>query len=90
MKNTSKIYLDNTNLLYAINTHLQKDTNIGMVRETFFLGALASSDIPVTFSKIGDFMIGETVFEIGGENKTFSQLQKHKNESYLVLDTIVV
>lgn len=90
MKNTSKIYLENTNLLYAINTNLLKDTNTGMVRETFFLNTLSNMNIAISFSKIGDFMIGEKVFEVGWENKTFAQLQGQKNNSFLVLDNIVV
>lgn len=90
MKNTSKIYLENTNLLYAINTNLLKDTNKGMVRETFFINTLWNANIAINFSKIGDFMIGDKIFEIGWESKTFTQLQKVKDDSYLVLDDIVV
>lgn len=89
MKNTSKIYLDNTNLLYAINTNLLKETNIGMVRETFFLNTLQNADIPVVFSKIGDCMVGDMVFEIGGENKTFRQIREQGN-GYLIVDNRVV
>jgi hypothetical protein len=90
MKNTSKIYLDNTNLLYAVNSGLMKETNIGMVRETFFVNALRNANVPVGFSKIGDFAVDSQLFEIGGGSKTFSQLQDHRDDSFPALDDIVV
>ncbi len=90
MKNTSKIYLDNTNLLSAVNAGLMKETNIGMVRETFFVNALRNAEIAVGFSKVGDFSVGNQLFEIGVGGKTFSQLQARKEDSFLVLDDIVV
>ena len=64
MKNTSKIYLENMNLLYAMNTSLIRDVKIGITREIFFVMALQNSNHGIIFSKIGDFQIGDTLFEI--------------------------
>lgn len=64
MKNTSKIYLENTNLLYAINISLIKDVKVGTMREIFFVMALQNSGQSIVFSKVGDFMISDKYFEI--------------------------
>ena len=61
-----------------------------MVRETFFVNALRNSKVQISSSKDGDCQIGDMIFEIGGENKTFKQVRKHKENGYLVLDNIVV
>lgn len=90
MKNTSKIYLENTNLLYAINTSLIKDVKVGTMREIFFVMALQNSGQSIVFSKVGDFMISDKYFEIWWANKTFRQIQKKKENSFLVLDDIIV
>jgi hypothetical protein len=64
MKNTSKVYLENMNLLYAMNRGLIKDVKVRITREIFFVMALQNSNHGIIFSKIGDFQIGETLFEI--------------------------
>ncbi len=90
MKNTSKIYLENTNILFAMNAGLMKNINIGTMKENFFITALQNSNQKILFSKIGDFMIDETIFEIWWMNKTFKQIWKMKDNSFLVLDDIIV
>lgn len=62
-----KLYLQNTNLMYALT---EKPTNKGNLRETFFLSQL-SVNHKVTYPEIGDFLIDDKyTFEIGGKNKT--------------------
>ena len=55
---------------------------MGTVRETFF----ASSFDNIYYSEIGGFRVEDTIYEIGGKNKTFKQIKDVKN-SYLVIDT---
>jgi hypothetical protein len=52
--------------------------------------ALQNSNHGIIFSKIGDFQIGETLFEIWWANKTFRQIWNNKENSLLVLDDIIV
>lgn len=90
MKNTSKIYLDNTNINYALNYNLSKDVKIWTIRETFFINSLQNSKNNIAFSKIWDFIIDDNIFEIWWENKNFKQIKNNINNSFLVLDNILV
>ena len=77
-----KLYLNNTNLSYA----LCEEPEIGTVREGFFANQLKESHA-ITTSKHGDFIVDDKyIFEIGGENKGFKQIRDLKN-SYVVQDT---
>lgn len=66
-----KIFLDNTNLMYATGN---ENTNIGNVRETFFYNQMRVHNDVMT-SKVSDFRIGDITFEIGGQNKGLHQLR---------------
>lgn len=78
-----KIYLNNTNLMYALSGNISE----GTMRETFFanqVGAVATLMIP----KQGDFMAdGKYLFEVGGSRKTFDQIADLPN-SYLAIDDV--
>ena len=78
-----KIYLNNTNLMYALSGKISE----GTVRETFFanqVGAVAALTMP----KQGDFLAdGKYLFEVGGSSKTFDQIAGIP-ESYLAVDGI--
>lgn len=66
-----KIYLDNSNLLYALSMN---DPEIGTVRETFFNNQLRKHN-KVSYSSITDFLVNDYYsFEIGGANKNYSQI----------------
>ncbi len=72
MNKPDKIFLSNTNLIYAL---AQENQNIGNVRETFFYNQLANSGRSVTYPLRGDFLVdGRYLFEVGGKNKDFSQI----------------
>lgn len=76
-----KIYLNNSNLMAALTDH----TDIGTVRETFFLNQLKSV-AEITYPKQGDFLVDRKhLFEVGGKNKTFNQI-KDIPDSYLAVD----
>ncbi|HMR89869.1 MAG TPA: AAA family ATPase [Saprospiraceae bacterium] len=71
-----KIYLENTNLLYAFDA---ASVNSGTIRETFVMNNLSRAGVVSTPTK-GDFMIDEKyVIEVGGANKTFHQLSGMPN-----------
>jgi uncharacterized protein len=81
--NPEKIYLGNTNLMWAFSP----SGNIGTLRETFFASQLSRSHI-VQMPPKGDFLIdGKYLFEIGGNGKDFSQIA-YLADSYLALDDI--
>jgi uncharacterized protein len=79
-----KIYLHNTNLLFA----LAGDTvNKGTLRETFFINQLAQSH-QLHFIEKGDFLLDKKyVIEIGGLNKDSSQI-KNTSKAYIAMDDI--
>jgi len=77
-----KLYLNNTNLFYTFASV----PNIGTIRETFFtsqLKHLYTLEVPTK----GDFIVDKKyTFEVGGENKKFTQIKGLEN-AYLVIDT---
>ena len=87
IRKPGKVFLENTNLLYAINGSLKLDNNIGGVRETFFVNQAASIH-RVNLHDHGDFILdGKYTIEVGGKNKDFKQIKSAK-EAYLALDNI--
>ena len=79
----AKLFLNNTNLLYAFCD----DFKIGTIRETFFVNQLRQSH-NIKAAKSGDFIInGKYTIEVGGRNKGFKQIIDIEN-SYLAIDTI--
>ncbi|MFM2225053.1 MAG: hypothetical protein RJA07_1255 [Bacteroidota bacterium] len=77
-----KIYLHNTNLMYAI---APSNVNKGNLRETFFYNQLALNH-KVESTEKGDFKIdGKLIFEVGGEDKTSKQIKGIKN-SFIAAD----
>lgn len=81
--NPEKIYLGNTNLMYALSPKI--DT--GTLRETFFIDQCASIGIVQMPSK-GDFLVNQKyLFEVGGEGKSFEQIADIPN-SCLAIDGI--
>ena len=81
----SKLYLYNPNLYFAYCKTMQK----GTIRETFFANALIDRH-DIYYSKVGDFIVDETMtFEIGGKNKGFQQIKDLPN-SYIAADDIEI
>lgn len=78
-----KLYLDNTNLIYALATD---NAVIGNVRETFFFNQMRVLN-DVTSSSVSDFEIGGRTFEIGGRKKGQKQIEAAA-EGYVVKDDI--
>ena len=78
-----KIYMENTNLMYAL---VPTKIDVGTLRETFAVGSLSESH-DVEYSKTqGDFKVdNKYTFEIGGRSKNFSQIAGVK-DSYVFAD----
>ena len=70
-----KIFIDNTNLMYALKG---RNTNIGSVRETFFYNQMRINN-DVIAAKSTDFRIADYIFEVGGEKKGQRQLENNPN-----------
>lgn len=78
-----KVYLNNTNLAYAISDNTP-DT--GNLRETVFLTTMQTTQ-EVTSSSLADFKIGNYTFEVGGKNKGQKQIQGIE-DAFIVKDDI--
>ncbi len=79
-----KLYLNNTNLAYALGEQMQ---DIGNLRETFFLNQLSVIH-SVTYPDKGDFLIDDKyLFEVGGRSKTQKQINGIEN-AYIAADNI--
>jgi predicted AAA+ superfamily ATPase len=71
LQKPSKIYLENTNLIFTLSN---ENANVGNIRETFFANQLAYHH-QLSYTENGDFLVNEKyVFEIGGKNKIIKQL----------------
>ncbi len=81
----NKLYLDNTNMMYALCPNAQA----GTVRETFFMNQLSHSHT-VSLPVKGDFKVDEKyLFEVGGRKKSFDQI-KDETDSFLAIDSIEI
>jgi len=81
----SKLYLQNPNLYSAYCKNHQK----GTIRESFF-ATILNVDHTINYSDKGDFLVDEKqTFEIGGKNKSFTQIADVSN-SFVVADDIEV
>ena len=81
-----KLYLNNSNLMYAL---AKENSNIGNVRETFFLNQFKGLH-QINRSETADFLIDKTyTFEIGGKNKTKKQIASTQN-AYVAKDGIEI
>ena len=89
VRKPGKIYLNNTNLLFAINDSIKRESSFGGVRETFFVNQVASNH-SVSLHGTADFLIDEMFsIEVGGRNKDFQQL-KNLDNAYLAVDDIEI
>ena len=85
MQKPDKIFMENTNLLYAWAT---EPVQIGTARETFVVNQLAANHTVEYRKSNGDFLVdGKYVFEVGGENKDFTQIADIPN-SYILSDDL--
>lgn len=84
MNKPEKIYLNNTNLFYAL-TH--GHVNTGSIRETFFYNQLQVGH-QVLYPPAGDFIVdSKYTFEVGVKDKTQKQIAGIKN-AYIAADNV--
>lgn len=84
LQKPEKIFLNNTTLLAAL---AEQQSNIGTVRETFFLSQLLPLH-KVHLPKQGDFFVnGKYTFEVGGKGKGQKQVSALEN-AWVVKDDI--
>ena len=70
LQKPDKLFLENTNLAFAINSSPDK----GNLRETFLLNQLLNAGYEVFEPKKGDFWVNEIRLEVGGKNKSSQQV----------------
>lgn len=86
LRKPHKIFLENTNLSYA----LMPSPGMGALRETFVLNQLVNATYQVEAARKGDFLVdGSLTFEVGGRNKSFTQITDIPN-SFILADDISV
>lgn len=84
LQKPNKIFLENTNLQYALSPN---QANIGNVRETFFLNQLSVKHV-LEYIDGTDFLVDYLYqFEVGGKSKSKRQIRNQDN-SYLVVDDV--
>lgn len=83
VEKVEKVYLGNTNLIYALSDGAPE---VGNVRETFFLSAMSLRN-KVMASPVSDFLIGGHTFEVGGKSKTRKQIADI-SDAFVVKDDI--
>lgn len=88
LRKPEKVFLNNTNFHYALQSHLVSDTFIGTIRELAFIQATKGAGLDVFHSKEGDYQIAQYRFEIGGKNKTRKQIRGLDNAFIVKDDTV--
>ncbi|MGA2654521.1 MAG: AAA family ATPase [Gammaproteobacteria bacterium] len=89
IRKPGKVYMDNPNLLLITQGTLIIQSNIGVIRETFFVNQVGSVH-GIRLHDHGDFIIdNDIVIEVGGQGKNFKQIKNEKN-AYLAVDGLEV
>ncbi|HLP06274.1 MAG TPA: AAA family ATPase [Paludibacter sp.] len=84
LQKPDKIFLENPNLMFAID---EKNVDQANARETFFANQLRVTNF-VELSAVSDFLIdGQFTFEIGGGSKKKKQIENLEN-AYIAADNI--
>ncbi len=78
LQKPEKLYLENTNLVYAMQPHPET----GTIRETFLFNQLINIKQAVTLPTAGDFYTQHTYVEVGGKDKSTKQVKDY--DKYIV------
>jgi len=86
LQKPDKLYLENTNLAFAIRP---EKPDMGTLRETFFANQVGYQH-DLQYPETGDFLVDQrNVFEVGGPNKSAKQLANHqRHATFIVQDQI--
>jgi len=86
LQKPDKIYLENTNLSFALNANPE----IGTIRETFLFNQLKNAGHKVWLADKGDFLIdGKQIIEVGEKSKSYKQIANLQN-AYIAADEIEI
>ncbi len=88
LRNPTKMYADNSNLVFSASIPDTSEAIRGKIRETFVINQLQNSSHSVFYSEHGDFTVDGVTLEVGGKNKSTKQIKDIKN-SYIFSDGIV-
>ena len=84
LQKPAKIYLENTNLMFALSP---SNANVGNARETFFANQIGYKN-KLSYHEKTDFLVNNLyAFEIGGKDKTNKQILNIEN-SFIAADGI--
>jgi uncharacterized protein len=84
LQKPSKVYLDNTNLIYTL---ARENANLGNIRETFFANQIAYNH-KINYASTTDFLVdSKYYFEVGGKNKSNKQIATIEN-AFIIADDI--
>ena len=84
LQKPTKVYLENTNLMYALSP---SSWNMGNARKTFFANQLEQKN-KISYHKQTDFLVNDKyAFEIGGKEKSGKQI-KNLEDAYIAADDI--
>ena len=90
IRKPQKVYLENTTLYHTVCRELDTSTDVGSVRELFFLSMLSNIGKNVLYDRSNaDFCVGSDVFEVGGASKTRRQVRGNM-KAYVVKDDILI
>ncbi|MGA8165117.1 MAG: ATP-binding protein [Waddliaceae bacterium] len=89
LRKPAKVFLNNTTLLYAMEKFTGATVSKDTERELFFYQSVMDAGKEVFFSKVGDFSVENSIFEIGGKKKRSRQIKEALQSAYLVKDDIL-
>lgn len=89
LRRPDKIFLNNTNLHYALEKIAATSTDLGTLRELFFIQSIKNANLEIFHARQGDYQALGKIFEIGGKNKTKKQIRSLGN-AWLVKDGILL
>ncbi len=90
LQKPQKIFLHNTSLLHALQKYLGEEISKGNCRELFFLQSCSDAGVDLFYSPQGDFRTRNTLFEVGGKNKSKRQIRGSSQPSFLVKDDLLL
>jgi len=88
LRRPEKLFLNNTNLQYALESTVAPSSDLGTLRELYFIQSIRNAGLELFHAKQGDYQIFQYHFEIGGKNKTRNQI-KHLPDAFLVKDDML-
>ncbi|MFI5405602.1 MAG: ATP-binding protein [Nitrososphaerales archaeon] len=85
----TKVFLNNTTLLYALESTIGSQVHTGTMRELFFIQMVKNAKLDIFHSKAGDYSVNGRIFEIGGKNKKHTQIKDIEN-AFIVKDDSLI